>query len=248
MNRLGVFAKYWQAGTVKTRLAAAIGHENAASLYRVFMTQTLTRQNSNGDARTVWIWPPERQSEFSHFIDQNRPLAWSVRTQSDGDLGCKMRNFFQESLADATHEIENESEQQPNANEKSCDTTQHKVVLIGTDSPDLPESIIQQAFAELDQHQCVLGPSRDGGYYLIGMNQLITDIFEDVAWSSTEVLTQTLQKLEQLSISTSLLPEWNDIDEWDDLVEMKNWLADKSDPSDSDKNLLAAIDKFGIRI
>lgn len=224
MNHLGVFAKYWQAGAVKTRLAASIGSENAASLYREFVQQTLGRHAQIGGSRSVWIWPPEKSSEFSHVRGDN----WSIEHQADGDLGQKMLDFFQRTLSGNTT-----SEGPP------------KSVLIGTDSPDLPTELIENAFHLLDQNACVLGPSQDGGYYLIGMNQLIPSVFARIQWSSPQVFRQTVARLDEAGVQWAQLPEWNDIDELDDLQQLQGKLVDLAEPSGFDQQLLAAIQEFG---
>jgi rSAM/selenodomain-associated transferase 1 len=88
------------------------------------------------------------------------------------------------------------------------------VVVIGSDVPALPFDIFQQAFAQLDsaERRVVLGPSRDGGYYLIGMNQPEPGIFENMTWSHDQVLAQTTAKLTRLGVKFSLLPAWRDLD------------------------------------
>src|SRR5919109_4952226 len=101
----------------------------------------------------------------------------------------------------------------------------HKnIVLIGSDLPALPCLFFDEAYAYLQSPtaRAVLGPSRDGGYYLIGLNQSVPEIFEAMAWSHDQVLEQTRVKLASLRIDTLLLPLWFDIDTPDDLRRLKS--------------------------
>lgn len=127
------------------------------------------------------------------------------------------------------------------------DVPDKKAVLIGTDSPDLPGDIIAQAFAELEHSRCVLGPSDDGGYYLIGLSEVVPAIFSDIQWSSPQVLAQTIQQLDSVQASWSQLPVWSDIDEFDDLQRLESKLADQGERTPDDQQLLDAIRQFGSR-
>jgi len=95
-----------------------------------------------------------------------------------------------------------------------------KVSIIGADSPDLPPSFITDALEKLDSHDLVIGPSEDGGYYLIGMNRSFDIIFKDVNWGYKNVLKDTVSKADAAGISYFLLPEWYDID---DLNSLNRW-------------------------
>jgi len=228
---LGVFAKYWQPGNVKTRLAASIGNENAARLYRQFVRQTLARQSLTAQSRSVWIWPADKQDEFRQLQDElPSQQRWTTQVQPRGDLGRKMQAFFHQTLG---HNFQGQ--------------TLSRVVLIGSDSPDLPATLIDQAFAALADHDCVLGPSHDGGYYLIGLGRMCDSIFEDIPWSSSEVLPLTLQRLKQASQAVHLLPHWNDIDDLCDLQQLESRLRNQTRLSQlnmMDHQLLASIEQY----
>lgn len=92
-----------------------------------------------------------------------------------------------------------------------------KVVMIGTDCPDLSEMILHQAFDLLKENKLVLGPSEDGGYYLIGMNGFHPELLQDIEWSTEKVLEQTIEKCKKYEKSFALLPTLNDIDNEEDL-------------------------------
>jgi glycosyltransferase A (GT-A) superfamily protein (DUF2064 family) len=99
---------------------------------------------------------------------------------------------------------------------QSAEWLNAKTLLIGSDTPDIPLSFATQAAQMLDDVPVVLGPSSDGGYYLIAM-QGFYDVFDDIPWSTDQVLSSTLTRLEEQRISFQLLPELTDVDEIDDL-------------------------------
>ena len=96
-------------------------------------------------------------------------------------------------------------------------TRYEKIILIGSDLPDISTEIIEKGFSELDKNKVVFGPAEDGGYYLVGMNKLQKSIFENKPWSEPELLKQTLNELEKQKTSFSLLQTLNDIDTFEDL-------------------------------
>lgn len=114
-----------------------------------------------------------------------------------------------------------------NLGEKMCNTFNHlfdngynKAVLIGADSPDLPLHYIEEAFFRLDSYDLVIGPAEDGGYYLIGMSRLLSTIFKDIQWGSSNVMKNTVSIAEKEGIKYFLLPQWYDID---DIENLKRW-------------------------
>ena len=216
-THIGVFAKYWTPGNVKTRLAASIGSKNAANLYREFIRQTLYRLDPLDVQKSIWVTPPEKIDAFHSLA----PADWNVHLQSDGDLGKRMLGYFQDSFQSVPD--------------------RQKVIFVGSDTPDLPPSLVQSAIAALDDHDCVIGPSRDGGYYLIGMSRVISELFENVAWSTPDVLPQTLQIVKDISVTCHQLDHWNDIDDQDDLNALQQSLQSLDPRPEIDQALLDAI-------
>ena len=202
MNELGMFAKFWEPGKVKTRLAESIGPNKSSLVYKSFIECLLSRFGRAADRCSLVVWPRERQNEFEGLAESD---GWLVEEQSQGDLGSRMAAYFENALARS-----------------------NKVVLIGSDSPNLPASAICAAFDQLESKRVVLGPSEDGGYYLIGMTSNI-DIFSDIQWSTSLVLQQTIGILNRLSVEYSLLPEWYDIDHDSDLARLKREIDNHSE-------------------
>ncbi len=216
MNHLGMFAKYWQAGSVKTRLAESIGEVAASQIYFHCLESLLQRFGDQGDIRTVVYCPPENKVDFVTVAGDK----WQIAPQSSGDLGVRMRHFFE------------------NAFEQGAT----RVVLIGSDSPTVPRLWIQRAWQMLHRCKVVLGPATDGGYYLVGMSEFVPAIFEDVRWSTSHVLEETRSKLTEAGLACIELPTWYDVDGMDDLRQLRQELAE-GPPGDGDwTKLRVAID------
>jgi len=191
---LGMFAKHWTPGRVKTRLAAEIGKQPAAEVHRLFVTALLQRFSGLADERVLAFDPPECRSDFQ----QEAGAAWQPLSQGSGDLGQRMEAFFAAGLARAKH-----------------------VVLIGSDSPDLPANCIAEAFEHLIDAEVVLGPAADGGYYLVGAAGSIPPIFSDMPWSTAELWPQTVRRLIEAGCRWHALPQWYDVDTAIDLTQLR---------------------------
>jgi len=202
VNHLGLFAKFWEPGRVKTRLAATLGNQLACELYEIFLFHLLDSIAPVSDHTTVVFSPPNREADFRAAIPQN----WMLEPQSEGDLGDRMRNFFAGQFQNAL-----------SAERKT------KVVVIGADCPQLSVTEIQTAFDKLDAHDVVIGPSTDGGYYLLGMQGGLAEVFDDIDWSTSNVLPQTTQRLDQQNKSYALLSAKTDVD---DETALRQMLAD----------------------
>ncbi len=194
-----MFAKYWLPGTVKTRLARSIGDDRASQLYQRFVITLLERFQEMGDRRIVAYSPIERHAEFSAVT----PQSWELTPQSSGNLGRRMNLFLNSHLVGQ----------------------EDRVVLIGTDSPTMPAQFIDDAFAALKTDPVVLGPSRDGGYYLVGAAAHVPPIFADIDWSTPAVWQQTVDRLGNAGCSFAELPLWSDVDDLADLARIADELA-----------------------
>lgn len=217
MNELAVFAKYWRPGKVKTRLSSALGPAAAAGVYREFIVSLLHRFQHRADRRTVVFSPSHRAAEFAAVAEP----SWRTTPQTSGDLGARMQSFFETELGQGAR----------------------RVVLIGSDSPDLPQDFVDQAFAALDGSQVVLGPAEDGGYYLIGLAHDVPPIFSEIAWSTPDVWPQTIARLEQRRVRYATLPVWYDVDEIDDLRRLHRRLAAKRTRDDSLQRLCDVVER-----
>lgn len=184
-----IFIKNPEPGKVKTRLAAAIGNQKAYQIYLKLLRHTLKTSLEVNVDKQVW---------YSSFIDLNDFIPgqdFTKRLQQGRNLGERMLNAFI----------------------KGFDDGYKNIVIIGSDCPDIAPAILEQAFDKLDHHDMVIGPSADGGYYLLGMKEMHGELFSDIDWSTEHVLDQTLERANNLSLSTFRLPELNDIDTIEDL-------------------------------
>lgn len=192
-NSLIIFAREPIPGEVKTRLAAEIGELAAAELYGTMLQDVLKNSRKMSEVETVVYWSCEEKA-LPRLAEKYQCIS---RLQSPGDLGQRMQAAFEEMfLADC---------------ELCC--------IIGSDAPDLPLSYIQEAYRLLSAQQAdvVFGPCKDGGYYLLGLRQLQSQLFTNIPWSSAAVLERSLMAARDSGLTATLLPEWQDIDTVEDL-------------------------------
>ncbi len=198
-SHLIIFTRYPKPGKTKTRLIPALGSLKAAQLQRKMTEkiagEALKLQNKQGVDITVFHTRGTRE-EMAAWLGN----SFQYHLQSKGDIGNRM--------GDAFFHIFN--------------TTAESVILVGSDIPELTSVIIEQGFVSLKKHDTVIGPSRDGGYYLIGMKsknapQLIQALFNKIPWSTADVLKVSIQRLADAGYSHSLLTTLRDIDQPDDL-------------------------------
>jgi len=188
-----VFAREAIPGRVKTRLATAVGDLAAAELYEAMLQDVLNASRQLSEVETVVFWNCEAES----LPLLARRYGFRSKKQSDGDLGFRMQAAFAAMFSSGY--------------DACC--------IIGSDAPDLPAAYIRDAFDYLTANQAdaVLGPSSDGGYYLLGMSRLLPQFFVNIDWSSPQVLRQSLAAAEKEECRTVLLPGWHDIDTLEDL-------------------------------
>ncbi|QDT69409.1 hypothetical protein MalM25_23460 [Planctomycetes bacterium MalM25] len=213
---LGVFAKHWTPGMTKTRLAASIGPERAAAVSRAFVETTLDRLAWLVDGvseRTVVFTPAAHAASFTSLTAIGTG-SWRATPQGDGDLGERMRGYFIDALG-----------QSPCA------------LLVGSDSPHLPVEAVAAAIGWLNEpdadRRLVLGPSEDGGYWLIGVRGELPPVFDRMPWSNERLLEQTLLRLGEAGWREGrdyrLVDPWYDVDEADDLKRMRRELRGEDD-------------------
>lgn len=195
---LTVFAKQPMPNRVKTRLVPPLSPEQAATLYTAFLTDWCESLAELPDVDIVIAYtPPEAQPDLQALIGEDVIYIPQI---GDG-LG--------ERLVSATQWA-----------------VQHgytKILIVGSDSPTLPILYVSEAIALLDTRDIVIGPSVDGGYYLIGfsaatLTTAVPNIFEEIAWSTADVLQQTITRIQSTEATLGLLPPWYDIDTAEDLA------------------------------
>jgi rSAM/selenodomain-associated transferase 1 len=189
---LGVFARRPVAGQVKTRLAAQTSPEWAARVAAASLADTLDRMSRAdvclAERRFLVHTPDDPGEELTRLAGDRYELA----PQGPGLLGERLARFIGAHVGDGP------------------------VVVIGSDSPTLPDFLVGKAYRWLSERDVVLGPATDGGYYLIGCRRFIPSLFTGIDWGSRHVLRQSVQRLEGLDVSLCVLQPWYDVDTLDD--------------------------------
>ena len=189
-----VFGRFPQPGCAKTRLIPALGAEAAATLHRDMAHHTLAVVDRFAARRPVSVevrYAGAGRTEFAAMFGGERTYL----RQDHGDLGERMHNAFCDAFSRGAQ----------------------AAVVIGTDCPALDPAMLNDAFDALGSHELVVGPARDGGYYLLGVKQPCAALFQDIPWGSGKVMERTLDRASQLSMPFFLLPELDDVDRPEDL-------------------------------
>jgi rSAM/selenodomain-associated transferase 1 len=188
-----LFIKYPDRGKVKMRLSVDLNEEIVQELYRCFVQDTLTTVKKINSQLFICFHPVEAQKKFQKWLGSTLLFL----PQNGADLGERMKNSFIDVFTKGFQ----------------------RAILIGSDSPDLPKKYIKQAFTTLQTKNMVLGPTVDGGYYLIGFhtNMFTPGVFEDIPWGNQMVFQETMLKIKQAHRSVGILPMWSDVDTIADL-------------------------------
>lgn len=188
-----IFVKYPEPGMVKTRLAKSIGSENAALLYRKMAESIIYDLSKSTDYRKIIFFdPPQRKNDVTRWLKID---GLSFIVQEGNSLGEKMSNAFSHAFSLGAP----------------------KAVIIGTDCPQITTQTIAKAFEKLETSEVVIGPSSDGGYYLLGLRRLIPEVFCNIDWSTDLVFDQTMKKLRGNGIKSECLEMLRDVDTVEDL-------------------------------
>lgn len=197
-NALAVMAKAPIAGAVKTRLVPFLTAAQAAELARALLLDQLEHLCALDDADLYLAFSPPGEAALMRRL---APPRFEIFPKSQGDLGARMENIFARLFARGYE----------------------AALLIGADLAPVPLEYFARAFDYLNAGapRAVLGPSRDGGYYLVGLNGPQPALFENMTWSHDQVLAQTLAKLAAVRIPVLQLPPWFDIDTPADLTRLR---------------------------
>lgn len=194
---LMIFAKNPEIGKVKTRLARTIGDEQALMIYVKLLEHTHAISDRVFADKAIFYSDKVQEFDILDYYKFPKFLQ-----KGDG-LGERMDRAFGQAFA------------------------QHyeKVIIIGSDCFELNTEIIEDAISALDDYNVVLGPSHDGGYYLLGMDRHYPHLFKNKKWSTADVLLDTILDLKKLNLSYNLLPTLTDVDEEKDLGELRKLIV-----------------------
>ena len=186
-NLLIIFTKNPVQGKVKTRLAKGIGDKKALEIYKFLLKHTKdVTSKLKVNKQVYYAWNIAENDIWDNG-------GFQKRLQVEGDLGEKMEAAFKAGF----------------------DEGYKKIIIIGSDLYDLNETDLEEAFKELETHDYVIGPAEDGGYYLLGMKSLNSDLFSNKAWSTSRVFEQSVQDMQEGTYKA--LPLKNDIDTLEDI-------------------------------
>lgn len=200
-----VFVKFPTPGQFKTRLAGSLGDDRTLLIYNELVELTFSAVDEWTRGGPGGIAPPALRSVQIAFTPASLEaecrawLADALRTwpappewipQVTGDLGVRLQHVFHESLT----------------------TGFSRVCAIGSDCPGLTATFLEQAFLHLVGHDVTIGPTSDGGYYLIGLNSHRPELFAEIPWSTENTLNVTLDRAQHAGLSVALLPPLDDID------------------------------------
>jgi rSAM/selenodomain-associated transferase 1 len=196
-----MMTRYPEPGKVKTRLAAGSSPAAAASIYRRCAERLFT-------AADRLAGPTQTIAYIADGTDRARVSDWTgaryeIMTQPSGDLGVRLSHGFTASFKNGAA----------------------AVIIAASDVPDMDSGILEAAFVALHRHDIVLGPSPDGGYYLVGLNEPATELFRNIPWSSGQVLEKTLHAAAKMKQTVHLLPPLGDIDT---VTDWQDWLANRN--------------------
>jgi uncharacterized protein len=190
-KQLIVFVKAPRAGEVKTRLAQSIGAEQACAAYRE-MVETVLRRIETIKGVEVRFTPDDASAEVTPWVRGD----WKVAAQGAGDLGERLERAINDAFSAGAKQV----------------------AVIGSDCVELNAPDIRACFRELETHDVVVGPATDGGYWIIGLKAARPELFQGIAWSTDQVLAQTLSRAKESGLRIQLfriLPDIDTVEDWE---------------------------------
>jgi len=196
MKAIIVFVKNPELGKVKSRLAKSIGEEGSLKVYK-YLLEFTHRIIKDADADQLFLFHNEQLIEANTW----QILNCENQVQTNGSLGNKMENAFEFVFLKGFN----------------------KVVILGSDCLEITSKIINESFSKLESTDVVIGPAKDGGYYLLGLNKLVPSLFNDMPWSEPHLFEETIKKIEKDKFNYKLLPILSDVDYLEDLNGKLDW-------------------------
>jgi uncharacterized protein len=203
-----VFAKPPVPGGVKTRLVPLLGSRYAAELAKAFLHDTWASVSSRPWAKPVLASTEDGIQDFL-------PGPVEIWLQGEGDLGARLENISRRALSDHSY-----------------------VIAIGADSPGLPVKYLEQAREGLTRADAVIGPSEDGGFYLLGLRKCPTGLLSGIPWSAPTTCLETIAKLQAAGLTVYILDDWFDVDTPQDLERLSTLITTKQIEAHETKHFL----------
>lgn len=191
-----IFAKRPEAGRCKTRLAKDVGDADALLIYQALLAFTLKTVTETPYRKVLMIDPPEAVADAEEWA----PGMDLYLSQSQGDLGARMSAAVSQAFARGAK----------------------KTLLLGCDCPQISKESVISTFTGLDRYDVILGPTVDGGYYLLGLKEDRSSLFQDIPWSTGEVFEKTLNILKFQTLSYISLNAFSDVDTLEDFMRVRH--------------------------
>lgn len=202
-SKLLIFAKAPLSGEAKTRLSPPLTAIEAATLAEAFLLDTLEMVGTvKLNADIIIYYTPETATDYFTYL---KPDNWQIKPQQGRSLKMKITNALRVEIGNS----------------------EHPVIIIGTDSPTLPPQYLIEAFKIISKVDLVIGPALDGGFYLIGMNKFYPELLKPVILSKPDSCEKLLESAARIGLTFKKLPEWYDIDRFEDLKHINNQISDK---------------------
>jgi glycosyltransferase A (GT-A) superfamily protein (DUF2064 family) len=195
---LALAARHWQPGKVQPGLAQTLGESHAAMVHALFVVALIERLAAVGERRLVAYAPAEAERAFRAVVKGK----WELAPQADGEAGRHLEQVLAAGLQSA-----------------------RRVVLVGADCPDLPRELIGEAFAALGTHDVVLGPSAEGGCYLVGVARRVPPLVPIGAWGTPDAWSQITGRAAAAGVAWHELAPWNDVQDGAGLQDLNSRLS-----------------------
>lgn len=222
-NALCAFVKAPRPGRVKTRMGPRLSPRDTLLLYKAMVEDTLERlAGHQGFDLHTFFFPPDCAEDIERWLGKK----YRYVPQEGDDLGARMHNAFR--WAKAHH--------------------YQKAIIVGSDIPMVAAGIINAALDCLEASDIVLGPSRDGGYYLIGMREPHQELFQEISWSTDRVYQETRDKIRRLGLSVKTVLEMDDLDTFEDVYAFWQKACTSSEFAESKRTNTFLGSLFGDRL
>lgn len=215
LRTLAVFARWPEPGRVKTRLCPTLGAGLACELHLAMLADTLAAARAARIERRVLSWADAADPSGAPIAHS----SFEIDRQAIGDLGARLAAAFA-SLRLAPDD---------------------RIIVVGSDAPEITPAILDAGFAALAHHAVVVGPALDGGFYLIGLSQPIDRWLAGIAWSTADVLSQTLARAKALGLAAARIEPLPDIDTAEDLLGLLGRLLRQPERAPRSAAMLAGI-------
>jgi rSAM/selenodomain-associated transferase 1 len=205
-SAVAIMAKAPQPGQVKTRLCPPLSYGEAAQLYQCFLLDKIAQLNALLRAIPVISYSP---ADCRHLFEDLTPSHFMLFPQRGDDLGARILSTFEQLFRQGYTQV----------------------MVIDSDTPTLPTAHLEQALMLMARREndVVLGPTEDGGYYLIGLRQSRRELFEEMPWSTSQVFPETRRRSEQYGLTVACTEYWYDVDTPDDLARLRDSLDQLQD-------------------